>query len=76
VVTGPCAHLPALNLCRVAPEVLMGGRNCTVAVDIYSFSVVLWEIFTGKRCCLDIAPRACMWLCASALATGSWLVLP
>lgn len=42
-------HLPADDLRRVAPEVLMGGRNCTVAVDIYSFSVVLWEIFTGKQ---------------------------
>jgi len=29
----------------------MGGRNCTLAVDIYSFSVVLWEILTGKPHC-------------------------
>ncbi len=34
--------------CRVAPEVLMGGRNCTQAVDIYSFSVMLFELFTGE----------------------------
>ncbi len=27
---------------RVAPEVLMGGQNCTSAVDLYSFGVVLW----------------------------------
>lgn len=33
---------------RVAPEVLMGGRNCTQAVDIYSFSVMLFELFTGE----------------------------
>ena len=24
-----------------APEVLMGGKNCSTAVDIYSFGVVL-----------------------------------
>ena len=23
--------------CRVAPEVLLGGQGCTLAVDIYSF---------------------------------------
>lgn len=34
---------------RVAPEVLMGGRQCTQAVDIYSFGVVMWEIMTGER---------------------------
>lgn len=27
----------------------MGGRNCTLAVDMYSFSVLLWEIITGER---------------------------
>ncbi|KAL4418721.1 hypothetical protein ABPG77_008592 [Micractinium sp. CCAP 211/92] len=33
----------------VAPEVLMGGQNCTSAVDLYSFGVVLWEIITGEK---------------------------
>ncbi|KAL4447908.1 hypothetical protein ABPG75_005127 [Micractinium tetrahymenae] len=32
-----------------APEVLAGGRNCTSAVDLYSFGVLLWEIVTGER---------------------------
>jgi len=27
---------------RVAPEVLLGGRGCTSAVDIFSMGVVLW----------------------------------
>ena len=27
----------------------MGGRQCTAAVDLYSFGVVLWEIVTGER---------------------------
>ena len=27
----------------------MGGRQCTQAVDIYSFGVVLWEVVTGER---------------------------
>ena len=27
----------------------MGGRQCTQAVDIYSFGVVMWEILTGER---------------------------
>ncbi len=39
-----CCLLP---VARVAPEVLMGGR-CTQSVDIYSFSVLLWEIITGE----------------------------
>ncbi|PSC73546.1 Serine threonine-kinase CTR1 [Micractinium conductrix] len=33
----------------VAPEVLLGGRQCTSAVDLYSFGIVLWEIVTGLR---------------------------
>ena len=44
----PCLLLAPLA-CRVAPEVLMGGRQCTQAVDLYSFGVVLWEIVTGER---------------------------
>ncbi|KAI7845590.1 hypothetical protein COHA_000877 [Chlorella ohadii] len=33
----------------VAPEVLLGGQGCTLAVDMYSFGVLLWEIITGLR---------------------------
>ncbi|PRW39133.1 cytochrome P450 chloroplastic isoform C [Chlorella sorokiniana] len=33
----------------VAPEVLMGGRQCSSAVDLFSFGVCLWEIVTGER---------------------------
>lgn len=33
----------------VAPEVLMGGRNCTNAIDMYSYGVLLWELITGER---------------------------
>ncbi|KAL4855424.1 Mitogen-activated protein kinase kinase kinase 9 [Chlorella vulgaris] len=32
-----------------APEILLGGTNCTRAVDVYSFGVLLWEIITGER---------------------------
>lgn len=42
----PSAH--AL-LCRVAPEVLMGGTGCTSAVDVFSFGVLLWSLMTGER---------------------------
>lgn len=38
---------PRRPLARVAPEVLMGGRQCTQAVDIFSLGVLLWEIVTG-----------------------------
>jgi serine/threonine protein kinase len=33
----------------VAPEVLLGGQGCTLAVDIFSYGVLLWEIITGSR---------------------------
>ena len=26
----------------VAPEVLLGNQQCTLAVDVYSFGIVLW----------------------------------
>lgn len=42
--------LPALvgTYAWTAPEVLM-GQQCTSAVDIFSFGVVLWEIVTGEQ---------------------------
>ena len=33
----------------VAPEVLMGSHNCTHAVDLFSFHVLMWEVFTGEK---------------------------
>ncbi|EFN51486.1 hypothetical protein CHLNCDRAFT_140122 [Chlorella variabilis] len=36
-------------LTEAAPEVLLGARTCTRAVDVYSFGVLLWEIITGER---------------------------
>lgn len=38
---GQCRVCPLVSR-RVAPEVLMGGKQCTQAVDIFSFGVVLW----------------------------------
>lgn len=40
---------PVGTFAWVAPEVLMGGQNCTQAVDIFSFGVLMWEIITGER---------------------------
>lgn len=47
----PARLLPPSLPARVAPEVLMGGQNCTSAVDLYSFGVVLWV-----RRCADVPP--------------------
>ncbi|KAI7843034.1 hypothetical protein COHA_003366 [Chlorella ohadii] len=33
----------------VAPEILVGSKQCSSAVDIYSLGVVMWEIITGER---------------------------
>lgn len=32
-----------------APEILLNGMQCTAAVDLFSFGVLLYEIITGER---------------------------
>lgn len=51
------AARPHPSLRRAAPEVLMGGRGCTVAIDVYSFGVLLWEA-SGRTCLLPQSPEA------------------
>ena len=39
---GVCGILP-----YIAPEIL-GGKQYTIESDIYSFGIIMWEIFSGK----------------------------
>jgi len=45
----------------MAPEVLVNPQNFSVFSDVYSFSIVLWEMLTGKgptpiECKLELSP--------------------
>ncbi len=44
---GPATGDPLMDQIRQAPEVL-GDYNISVQSDVYSFGLVLWEMFTGK----------------------------
>lgn len=59
--TVPRPPPPSLSLCRVAPEVLLGGRQCTSAVDLYSFGIVLWVSKRWERFDSGTVPQPLFW---------------
>ena len=40
----------------MAPEALSGATNYTLSVDVYSFSLLLWELLTRQQVYADIKP--------------------
>lgn len=68
----PCLTLPASA--RLAPEVLFGGVDCTLAVDLFSFGILLWEIFTGAPLHLAGSTGGTrMPVCLKCAGGGAWL---
>lgn len=41
------SQLAIMHTCRAAPELLL-RRKCTMAVDSWSFGVLLWVSFTSQ----------------------------
>jgi serine/threonine protein kinase len=44
------------SIIYLAPEVLEDRMNCTKAADVYSFGIVMWEMWHGKQAFEELMP--------------------
>jgi serine/threonine protein kinase len=44
------------SIIYLAPEVLEDRMNCTKAADVYSFGIVMWEMWHGKQAFTELMP--------------------